>query len=110
MPSSPPPFLARSEQRDGRVWVVRVSGELDVATAPQLQSVLDEVVESDPSAVMLDLESLDFLNSTGITVLARTRRHLEENGARLVLDGVSPAAERVLEVAGILKSLRNKQA
>jgi anti-anti-sigma factor len=105
-PESTPPFSAQSEEADARVWVVRVSGELDIATAPRLQLVLDEAIASDPASVMLDLDGLDFLDSTGITVLVRARRRLEDQGARLVLDGISPAVERVLEVAGVLDSLR----
>jgi anti-sigma B factor antagonist len=102
-----PAFSTGTERREGEVWVVRVTGELDMATAPKLQTTFDEVLASAPTNVLLDLQHLDFLDSTGITVLVRTRRQLEERGAHLTIDGLSAAAAKVLEVAGVLDSLQH---
>lgn len=102
-----PAFSTDTERREGEVWVVRVRGELDLATAPKLQATFDEVLASGPVNVLLDLEHLDFLDSTGITVLVRTQRKLEGQGAHLTIDGLSAAATKVLEVAGVLDALRS---
>ncbi len=101
-----PAFSSDAERREGEVWLVRVKGELDMATAPKLQATLDQVLESSPKSVLLDLEGIEFIDSTGITVLMRARRQLEEQGANLAIDGLSAAAGRVLEIAGVLESLK----
>jgi anti-sigma B factor antagonist len=71
--------------------VVRVTGELDLATAPRLRDTLDEVLASDPSTVMLGLEDVTFPDSMGIRVIVAVRNELEARGAALVIDGLSGA-------------------
>ncbi len=94
-----------SQQRDGSVWVVRVTGELDLATVPRLQATLDEVLASAPATVLLGLEDVTFLDSTGIRAIVAARKQLAVRGATLVLDGVSGAVQQVLEVSGLLDDL-----
>ncbi|HSO97163.1 MAG TPA: STAS domain-containing protein [Acidimicrobiia bacterium] len=100
-----PAFSAASQRRDGRVWVVRVTGELDLATSPRFQATLDEVLASDPATVLLGLEGVTFLDSTGIRAIVAARKQLKARGATLVLDGLSGAVQQVLEVSGLLDDL-----
>jgi anti-sigma B factor antagonist len=104
----PRQFSAASQQHDGRVWVVRVTGELDLATAPRLEAALDEVLAAAPVTVLLGLDDVDFVDSTGLRVIVRARRAFDEHGARLVIDGLSGAVEQVLEVSGLLDELTQR--
>lgn len=54
---------------DGGSVVVRLQGELDMATAPALSRALDTALDGRPSALRLDLSDLEFVDSTGIRVL-----------------------------------------
>jgi anti-sigma B factor antagonist len=89
-----PAFSAASQQREGSVWVVRVTGELDLATAPRLRDTLDEVLASDPSTVLLGLEDVTFPDSMGIRVIVAVRNELKARGAALVIDGLSGAVQQ----------------
>jgi anti-sigma B factor antagonist len=89
----------------GAIWVVRVAGEVDIATAPRLASTFDAVVEAAPSQVLVELENVSFLDSSGIRVLVLAQRRLDEVGASFVIDGMSEAVKHVLEIAGVLDSL-----
>jgi anti-anti-sigma factor len=89
---------------EGGVWVVQVKGEIDLASAPELQRVLEEVARSHPSRVLLELDDVGFLDSSGLRVLVRAQRELESAGSVLVIDGVSAAARTVLEVSGLLEA------
>ena len=100
-----PEFSTASHQDDASVWTVRVTGELDLATAPRLEAMLEEVLRSEPSTVLLGLEKVAFLDSTGIRVIVTARKQLEARGAHLVIDGLSAAVQQVLEVSGLLDDL-----
>jgi anti-sigma B factor antagonist len=103
-------FTATSRPEDGSVWVVRVSGELDLETVPRFQATLDEVLASRPATVLLGLEDVDFLDSTGLRVIVTTRKELEARGASLLIDGLSGAVQQVLDVAGLLTDLTSGPA
>ncbi|MEO6021461.1 MAG: STAS domain-containing protein [Knoellia sp.] len=59
--------VATTERDD--VTVVTVSGEVDVYTAPQLRSALEERIAAGHTALVVDLEDVGFLDSTGLGVL-----------------------------------------
>lgn len=56
---------------------IKVTGELDIATAPQLVKAL-EVVGDDGSRVTVDLLATRFIDSTGLTTLFRAHKRFEE--------------------------------
>ena len=64
----------------------RVVGGLDVATAPQLEQVLDEALRH-ARLVVLDVTELSFVDSCGLRVLFYAARRAHGAGARLVVAG-----------------------
>jgi anti-anti-sigma factor len=63
------------EDHDG-VSVVRVSGEIDLVTAPALEQAIGAVVADSPSALVIDLSAVEFLGSVGLKILAATYEKL----------------------------------
>lgn len=59
--------VATTERED--VTIVTVSGEVDVYTAPQLRSALEERIAAGHTALIIDLQDVGFLDSTGLGVL-----------------------------------------
>ncbi len=87
--------------RDGGLdaaWV-RVTGELDLATAPQLEQTLQQADLRAPR-VVLDLRKLTFINASGVHVIVEASRRARRCGHRLVLVRGPSAVDRVLELAG----------
>lgn len=81
------------------VWI-RGSGELDVASAPQLQRALYEGLAS-ARLVVVDLRALTFIDSTGLHTLLAADAQARLSECRLVLiRGCSPV-ERLLELSGL---------
>lgn len=82
--------------------VVAVRGELDLATAPQLEEALLPPVRNGRHAV-LDLRGLDFMDSSGVRVVVTAHAAADENGGRLtvVRGGARSPVGRVLEVSGL---------
>jgi anti-sigma B factor antagonist len=73
--------------------VVSVEGDIDVATSPVLRDVLYDHAGGDTASMVVDLTGVDFIDSTGLTVLVGTLKRLRERGATMAL--VCPH-ERVL--------------
>ena len=75
---------------------VVVAGELDQCTAPQIRRQLDEIV-NDQGVIhlVLDLENLTFMDSSGIGVLLGRLRALQARGGTLTVKNMQPPIEKL---------------
>jgi len=96
--------LVVQEQADG-VRVLAVDGELDALTAPLLGACLREQFAANPAHLVLDLQAVRFLGSSGLNCLLDARESaLQIPGIQLHLAGmVTRAVARPLEVTGLLE-------
>jgi anti-sigma B factor antagonist len=78
--------------------VVVVAGELDLASAPQLQHELLALLALPVHTVTLDLDALTFIDSSGLNVLNRVRNAADGHGIDLKLCNVRRPARQVLDV------------
>ena len=83
---------------------LRLSGELDLATAPQLADALAQAGR-DSVAVILDLSELTFMDSSGLHVILNARASLAEAGSRLVLLRGGHQVHRIFELTGVADHL-----
>jgi len=74
--------------------MVSVSGELDVATAPELEAALDGA-DAWASVVVVDLRQLEFMASAGLRVLLDVGKRVRDAGGRLVILRGPPAVDRL---------------
>ena len=92
--------LSIRETRVGGVCRLTPVGELDIATAPLLESAFDAVFrDDDAEMIVVDLTELRFMDSTGIHMLLRMRAACEDADRLRVING-SRAVERILDVSG----------
>jgi anti-sigma B factor antagonist len=85
--------------------VISVSGELDLASSPALEEELERVAQSDAQVVVVDLRNLEFMDSTGLSVLVRAHQRAEEDGRRLGLVNGSQQVQRLLTLTGVADRL-----
>jgi anti-anti-sigma factor len=102
----PNAFSATVAEIDGES-VITLSGELDMATAPDLVAVLDSEVERGLGSgdLLLDLAGLSFIDSSGIAVLVTGQQALIQQERRLSIRGARPHAMKVFEIAGLMELL-----
>ena len=93
------PFAVAEEAANGD-QVVRVDGELDIATAPDLEAVLLRPRPRD-ERVVLDLSALRFMDSTGLRVLLRANAAAKEGRWQLFLRDVPPNVRRLFALSGV---------
>jgi anti-anti-sigma factor len=89
------------EQIDGGIAVLRVTGEIDMCTAPELLSQLEETASA-TQGLVLDLEKVQFLASAGLSILVELARDAPDNGLRWGLVATGRAVLRPLEAVGVL--------
>ena len=99
-------FSIETDQQAERL-VVRPCGELDLATAPDLEDlVIGRLADGTP--VVLDLRGLSFMDSSGVRVLVAAHARASDGGGDLTI--VRPArgsaVDRILEVSGIDQALQ----
>ena len=84
--------------------VIRLRGELDIESAPDLERVL---LRSRPAGqrVVLDLAELKFMDSTGLRVLLRARVAAEEGRWEINLRNVPPTIRRLFDMTGVHAAL-----
>lgn len=85
---------------DAGAFTVRATGEIDVATAPQVEAELLSLLGGG-SPVTLDLAGVTFIDSSGLRALVTARQRAEEGAAAFSLAGRSPAVDRLLQVTGL---------
>ena len=112
-----PRFELSEEELDDRTHVIAVSGEIHVSTAPEFSVRLNDAIERGKTAVVLDLAAVEFIDSTGLSVLLsglrqvlkpelsivdlfqyptidELARHVSQDGQRPAAQGREPLARR----------------
>jgi anti-sigma B factor antagonist len=95
----------RTEVSSLNGWtVVSVYGELDVASAPELRERLIELVTGGAHLLILDLEGLDFLDSTGLGAIISALKRARTNGGDLRLVCTQSRIRRLFEITALDKA------
>jgi anti-anti-sigma factor len=88
------------ESRNTGDGVVVVSGELDILTAPLLESELRAAAGETSNDLVVDLAGVSFMDSAGMNVLVRLYKVLDKANRVLVLRNTTGSVRRVLELGG----------
>jgi len=103
--TAPPPIFSieLATGDEGQVTAV-VTGEVDAATADQLQNTLTGAIP-EASSIDVDLGSVNFMDSSGLRALVVAMNSAEEAGVALRITATTPAVDRLLEITGLTQHL-----
>ncbi len=87
----------------GESTVLAVRGEVDVYTAPRLREKLVELVAQGNYRIVVDLDGVDFLDSTGLGVLVGGLKRLRTHGGDMTLVCTHQCILKVFEITGLTK-------
>lgn len=90
--------LALSTRSTGDFDVIEVSGEIDVYTAPRLREAIVGIVEGGRTKLIIDVEKVDFLDSTGLGVLVGALKKVRAAGGSL---DIVCTHERIIKIFAI---------
>lgn len=89
-------------EEDGRA-VVAVGGEIDVYTAPELRDRITELVSQGSYDIVIDLEAVEFLDSTGLGVLVGGLKKVRAHDGSLELICSQERLLKIFRITGLAK-------
>jgi anti-sigma B factor antagonist len=97
-------FDVTADDSGGRVHL-RLSGELDISTAPKVEDELARVEPNRPETIVLDLSNLAFMDSTGLRLLIAADTRARQQGRRLLIVKGPEAVQRVFRITRLEERL-----
>lgn len=93
-----------SVEHRGEIAVITVGGEIDLATAPELEAAVDDVLAGDPATLIVQLSAVEFMASAGLKILVAAQQKLG-TPARLAVVANGPATRRPIQLTGLDETL-----
>ncbi|MGH3738789.1 MAG: STAS domain-containing protein [Micromonosporaceae bacterium] len=81
--------------------VLEVGGEIDVYTAPKLKERLLELIADGSHQILVDLEAVEFLDSTGLGVLVGGFKRLQDKSGYLALVCTQERILKIFRITGL---------
>jgi anti-sigma B factor antagonist len=97
--------LNLTRRTEGNAVVVTASGELDIYTADALRNLVIEITDKGPRAIVLDLDGVTFLDTTGLAVVVGIMRRAGACGSKLIVVCTRERILRSFRTAGVLEVL-----
>ena len=97
--------LAVERSRVDGYELLAVEGELDIATAPRMIAALNEAFVELSAPLVVDLSSVDFMDSTGLALLMNAYRRVRRRGHGFAIVCPGGPIARVFEIADMVESL-----
>ena len=94
-----------TSKRKGDVHTVALTGELDLASAPNIEEEIRRVEATDATSIVIDLSGLTFIDSTGIRLMVTADARSRADSRRLRLLRGPAAVQRVFVISGVDKLL-----
>ena len=95
--------LSLATRTEGDRTVVEVGGEIDVYTAPKLREQLVDLVAAGNYHLIVDMEKVDFLDSTGLGVLVGGLKRVRAHDGSLHLVCTQERILKIFRITGLTK-------
>jgi anti-sigma B factor antagonist len=100
------PFDVKTAQLEGDAFVVSVTGEADMYTAPKIERELQDVLRLGGRSVAVDLVEVGFIDSSALGVLMRFQPRFRARGGELVIVSDDRRVLRTFEITGLDRIFR----
>jgi stage II sporulation protein AA (anti-sigma F factor antagonist) len=89
------------------VLTVRVEGELDMHVADEFRQVVDDAIDSyGVKNLILNLQGVSFIDSSGLGVILGRYKRINHAGGRILATDVQPQVAKIFELSGLLKIMK----
>jgi anti-sigma B factor antagonist len=94
-------FDINVERVEGNIWVIALSGEVDLYTAPEFKERLLDVIGQGATQVVVDLTDTTFIDSTTLGVLVGGVKRLRPEGGQLSIVCSDRNITKIFEITGL---------
>jgi anti-sigma B factor antagonist len=91
----------RASESNSEVKIAVLSGRLDMETAEADSPALLESLEGSPQGIVIDMEGVDFLSSSGLRMLLSAFQKARETGKKMPLIRVQPLVYKIFKVSAL---------
>ncbi|MGJ9412740.1 anti-sigma factor antagonist [Aeromicrobium sp. CF4.19] len=95
--------LSLKTRTEGPFEIIEVGGEIDVMTAPRLREAVIEAVDRGRLRLIIDVEQVDFLDSTGLGVLVGALKRVRADGGSLDIVCTHERILKIFDITGLDK-------
>jgi anti-sigma B factor antagonist len=96
-----PHFDLSEEESASGTHVINVRGEIHVQTAPRFAQRLSDAIDRGNTSIVLDLSGVEFIDSTGLSVLLTGLRQVVQAHGRMALVCANPTVLRLFEITSL---------
>ena len=79
--------------------VLQLEGEIDLHVSPEVAESLRTMVANKPTALVVDLTKVTYLDSSGLAVLIEGMQNVQEYGGKFALTNVQESVQHIFEIA-----------
>jgi anti-sigma B factor antagonist len=90
-------------QRDA-ASILTLSGEIDVYTAPRLRQAIVDLVDGGSRRIIVDMEKVEFLDSTGLGVLVEGLKRVKNHDGELSIVATHDKILKIFDITGLNKA------
>lgn len=90
-------------ERNGDVLITKTEGRVDGTNAKDFQVLLEDAIDANESAVLLDLEQLSYISSAGLRVILLIAKSLRNQKAKFAACSLSAPIREIFEISGFDK-------
>ncbi len=83
---------------EGGVRIVSLEGRMDLANSLKAESKLNDLLAEGATNIIIDLEKLEFMSSSGLRAIIFLQKKLSERGGKLVLANMSDTVENLFNL------------
>jgi anti-sigma B factor antagonist len=80
------------------IVLIRLNGRLDATTSPEVRAILQKLLDKDQPKIIIDLEEVPFIDSSGLASLVSGLRLAREKNGYIALSGIQPQAQTVFHL------------
>ncbi len=96
----------KTTQKRPGIAVISPIGSIDANTYGILEEKVDEILKQPPDVIIFDMEFAEYISSTGIRVLLKTKKALQKTSGKMVFMNLQPQIKKVFEILKALPTLK----